>query len=176
MYKHPHADHALALQDKGLQSLRAPEPAADVPKRGRVPGAVGRAHEERESVPPAAAQDGLIPGRRPLWITSRTVPIVVCHQTNRPPIPRRFRPYRMRHRGSSRPHSSQRAQYNESHHWLHCLSSWSRSSHRKNSPACRQTDSPTGRSCPSVPRAAFSHSASVGKRFPAQEQYALASS
>ena len=85
--------------------------------------AVGRAHAERVTAPPAAAQ------RRPGLRTPAPVDSVQdcsyssLYQTNLPPIPRRFRPYRMRHRGSSRPHSSQRAQYNDSHHWLHCLSS-----------------------------------------------------
>src|SRR5215831_20208031 len=48
-------------------SLRPPEPDVVVPIRGRVPVAVGRAHVERASAPPAAAQDGLVrPGPR-LW-------------------------------------------------------------------------------------------------------------
>jgi hypothetical protein len=59
------------------RSLRAPKPEGVVPRRGRVPAAAGRAHVERETVPPAAAQDGLISGCRPLRITSRAVLIVV---------------------------------------------------------------------------------------------------
>src|SRR5438132_1642038 len=78
MSRHPHTGRALALQDQGLQSLRAPKPEEAVSTRGRVPVAVRRAHVERDIVPPAAAPDGLIPGRRPLWITCRAVPIVAC--------------------------------------------------------------------------------------------------
>src|ERR1043166_3610421 len=65
------------LDYRRARSLRAPEPDVVVPIRGRVPVAVGRAHVERVIVPLAAAQDGLLSGRRPLWIPCRTAPIVV---------------------------------------------------------------------------------------------------
>src|SRR5262249_54325880 len=65
------------IKDQGLQSLRAPEPDEVVPSRGRAPEAGRRAHVERVTVPPAAAQDGLISRRRPLWIPRRAASIVV---------------------------------------------------------------------------------------------------
>ena len=73
----PARTYPAGPSDKGLQSLRAPEPDVVVPIRGRASAAVGRAHVERVIVPPAAAQDGLISGRRPLRIPCRTAPIVV---------------------------------------------------------------------------------------------------
>src|SRR2546423_7489415 len=65
-------------KNQGLQSLRAPESDAADPMRGRVPVAARRAHAERVIVTPAAAQDGLISGRRPLWIPCRAIPMIVC--------------------------------------------------------------------------------------------------
>ena len=66
----------LAFQDQELQRLRAPEPEEVAPIRGRASEAEMRAHVERASAPPAAAQDGLLSGHRPLWIPCRAAPIV----------------------------------------------------------------------------------------------------
>lgn len=88
MHEHPHTDHMVALQVQRLQSLRAPAPNETVlgPSQGG-PDAAGRTHVEPAIAPPTAAHTDIPPRCWALWITCRTVPIVVFVITISHPFP-----------------------------------------------------------------------------------------